>query len=129
LVAITRLRLRSIRYLPAFVWYAQRSAHQARKSSGNLGVALRKTTGLTFWTLSVWQSDGDTAAYRRAPPHRDAMPKLQHWCDEASVAHWEQEGADMPAWDAATTRLGAAGKSLHVLHPSENHRAGVLGHE
>lgn len=49
-VSVTRLRVRSARFLLPFLWQAVRSALQAKRSRGNLGVRLRKTRGLAFWT-------------------------------------------------------------------------------
>ena len=37
-------------------------------------------------------------AFRITLPHRDAMPKLLEWCDEAAVVHWNQEFAELPDW-------------------------------
>jgi len=116
-----------MRFLPAFIWRAQQSAKQARTSPGNLGVELRKTRGWTFWTLTVWNTADAMSVFRRTPPHRDVMVKLQHWCDEAAYAHWEQATQSMPAWNDAAERLCASGKLSHVLHPSDAHRTGRMG--
>jgi Domain of unknown function (DUF3291) len=126
LVSVTRLRLRSLRFLPAFAWYAQRSAHQAKRAAGNAGVLLRKTRGLTFWTMSVWRDEHAMAAFRGAPPHRDAMPRLAHWCDEASVAHWPIDAPGMPDWETAAGRLATGGRLSRVDHPSADQRAGRI---
>jgi len=122
LVSVTRLRLRSWRFLPAFIWAAQCSIRQAQNTNGNTGVYTRKTSGLAFWTLSLWRDESAMAAFRAAPPHRDAMPRLAHWCDEAAVAHWQQDDEKTPDWPAAAQRLSAAGRILRVDHPSEDQR-------
>ncbi len=36
LMSVTRLRIRSIRFLPQFVWFTLLSLRQAKKTSGNL---------------------------------------------------------------------------------------------
>jgi hypothetical protein len=58
LVSVTRLRLRSARYLIPFMIYALMSSRQARRSRGNLGVRLLRDANHTFWTLTAWQKDG-----------------------------------------------------------------------
>jgi hypothetical protein len=63
-------------------------------------------------------------AYRNSAPHRNAMKKLLHWCDEASYVHWEQERVEPPGPETAFERLGGEGKVSKVLHPSERQRAG-----
>jgi hypothetical protein len=34
-----------------------------------------------------------------------AMRKLAEWCDEAAVAHWNQESSELPTWLEAYARL------------------------
>ena len=55
LVSITRLRLRSIRFLPLFVWDAFRSLRQARVSDGCLAADTRAQRGFVFWTRTLWR--------------------------------------------------------------------------
>lgn len=126
-ISVTRLRLRSIRFLPAFMWYAARSKRQAKKSEGLLAVATRRSRGLTFWTLTMWARADDMVAFRRAPPHRSAMSKLQHWCSEAAVTNWGQMSDDLPAWSDAAARLRADPKLIQVNRPTAQHLAGQMG--
>ena len=57
LVAITRLCVRSWRYLPIFFLQAQRSARQAARAEGNLAIRLLRDPRNTFWTATVWTTD------------------------------------------------------------------------
>jgi len=90
LVAVTRLRIRSFRFLLPFAWHTWRSFRQAKHAAGSLGVKLRIPEGLAFWTLTVWQDESAMNAFRITLPHRDAMPKLLEWCDETAVVHGNQ---------------------------------------
>ena len=45
---------------------------------------MRKTNGLAFWTLTMWQSPKAMSAFLLASPHKEAMQKLPYWCDEAA---------------------------------------------
>jgi hypothetical protein len=126
LVAVTRLRIRSYRFLVPFAWQAWRSFRQAKHAAGSLGVKVRTTGSLAFWTLTAWQDDAAMHTYRIARPHRDAMPKLLEWCDEAAVAHWHQESTALPGWDAAERRLAESGRLSKVNHPSVDQQAGRL---
>jgi heme-degrading monooxygenase HmoA len=123
-VSVTRLRVRSVRFLPAFIWYARLSSRQARLAPGNLSVRLRKAEGLAFWTLTMWLDEGAMRAYRSAPPHRNVMPKLRQWCDEASVAHWTQESRESPGWGVAEERMAETGRLSGVSYPSSDQQAG-----
>ena len=122
LISVTRLRVRSPRYLPGFIWYALLSARQARRAPGCLGVKLLRDADNTFWTNTAWQDEAAMRAYMLAGTHRKAMPKLLEWCDEASVVHWQQETPELPDWPEAHRRMVAEGRRSKVNHPSAAHR-------
>src|SRR5258708_25764057 len=109
LVAVTRLRVRSLRFLVPFAFYTLRSCRQAKHATGNLGVNVRRAEGFAFWTLTAWQDEAAMSAYRITPPHRNAMPKLLEWCDEASVVHWNQ-AAELPDWETVERRMADSGR-------------------
>jgi len=98
----------------------------SQEAAGNLGVQLRKTKGLAFWTLTMWQDEAAMKTFRGNSPHREAMQKLAGWCDEASFAHWEQDSTAWPSWEYASEQLRSSGRLSKVLHPSENHNAGRI---
>src|SRR5436190_399991 len=110
IVSVTRLRLRSIRFLLGFIIDARRSERQAQSTAGCLGTRTRKTAGLAFWTLTFWESEASLRAFVSGAPHRKIMPKLVDWCDEAAVARWVHDEASRPTWDSATTRLREHGR-------------------
>lgn len=122
-VSITRLRIRSVRFLPLFFWHTLRSLRQARASDGCFVTAVNNFGG-AFWTLTVWRDRAAMRAFMLSGAHRKAMPKLAHWCDEASLAHWDQEGTALPPWPEAARRLGAEGRTSVLDHPSPAHTAG-----
>lgn len=125
-ISVTRLRVRSWRYMPAFVVYAMRSASQAKNSPGNLDTQFRKTMGLTFWTFTAWKDKASMTAYRSKDAHKQAMPKLRDWCDEASVANWSQESAALSGWDYATSQMAAIGRLSSVSNPSDIQSRGEI---
>ncbi len=122
LVSITRLRVRSWRYLPAFVVASFRSALQARRAKGNLAVTLLREAHNTFWTRSLWDDEAAMKSFMVSGIHRTVMPKLLKWCDEASVARWTQDSAQQPTWDEVHQRMQHDGRASRVNHPSEAHR-------
>ena len=104
-VSITRLRLRSFIYLPAFFWHTTKSGKQLVKDSTfNKGKTLLDK-GLVFWTMTLWNNEADMRDYRNTDAHKKAMPKLQHWCNEASLVHWQQEKEEFPSWAEAHKRM------------------------
>lgn len=86
----------------------------------------RKTRGLAFWTLTMWDDEKSMRSFVAQSPHREVMPKLSAWCDEASVAHWLQESGAMPEWSAAAQVLLECGRLLRVAHPSDAHSNGHI---
>lgn len=120
-VSLTRLRIRSWRFMPGFFWYAMRSEAQVRRAAGFLHGALHPDLPFTFWTMTAWESEGAMRAYMTSGSHKAAMPKLMRWCDQASVAHWLQESPALPGWDEADRRMRAEGRVSKVLHPAAGH--------
>ena len=122
-VSITRLRVRSWRYLPMFFVAALRSARQAARSNGNLAAALLRDAGNAFWTATSWTDERAMKAFMHAAPHGPAMRKLLEWCDEAALVHWTQESGALPTWAVAYARLQREGRTSKVNHPSAAQRA------
>ena len=117
-ISVTRLRIRSVRFLPHFLWLTILSLRQARRSSGHIHSTGLRDANMTFWTLSAWDNEASMRAFMLAGAHRRAMPKLLHWCDEASIAHWNEESTELPGWREAHARMVADGRLSKVNHPS-----------
>ncbi|MDV3456301.1 DUF3291 domain-containing protein [Sphingomonas sp. HF-S4] len=122
-VSVTRLRVRSWRFLPAFFLHAYRTSRQASAASGFRAGALLPDRRWTFWTLTIWDQAADMRAYIKAGSHKKAMPKLIHWCDEASIVHWEQPDLTMPSWPEADARMRREGRPSKVRNPTPAHLA------
>jgi hypothetical protein len=117
-ISVTRLRLRTWRFVPAFFLSAVPINISARKSAGNLGVRLLNDRKHTFWTCTCWESEAAMRAFMLAKPHGPAMRKLMEWCDEAATVHWTQDSKELPWWDEAHRRMQAEGRASKVNHPS-----------
>ena len=123
LASVTRLRVRSVGYLPAFLWQTFLSQRQVIRAPGFSGGRLLVDAGRTFWTLTVWQDERAMKAFRGSAPHASVMPRLVEWCNEASYAHWALSGDSVPSWQEAHEHLVADGRLSRVAHPSPNHEA------
>ena len=64
-------------------------------------------------------------AFRNSGVHLRAMPKLLHWCNEASLTYFEQSGETPPDAAAAYERLRAEGRLSKVASPTARHQSGV----
>jgi heme-degrading monooxygenase HmoA len=118
LISVTRLRVRSFLFLPQFLWDTIKSVRQVERSNGFLGGRLLVNAGYVFWTMTAWQDESAMKAYRTGGAHRKAMPQLLDWCDEAAVAHWIQQSAEIPMWPEAHQHMLEKGKLSKVIHPS-----------
>ena len=125
LISLTRLRLASVRHLPGFAWHTARSALQARRTPGFLGLQLLADRRLTFWTATAWTDLAAMKRFHGAGAHRKAMPKLAAWCDEASVTRWAGEPGALGDWAGAHARMVEAGEPSAVRRPSAAHSAGA----
>lgn len=121
-VSVTRLRVRSWRYLPAFLIQSFRSARQAKRTAGNIAAFVLRDANGAFWTRTVWSDEMAMRSFMRSGVHRRAMPLLPQWCDEAAVVHWIQDGVELPSWEEAHRRLQHEGRRSRVAHPSEAQR-------
>jgi hypothetical protein len=123
LIAITRLRVRSARFLVPFFFQAARSGMQARRARGNLSLAVLRDARRTFWTRTMWSDEEAMRSYVSANPHGQIMRSLAEWCDEASVVHWLQAAPGAPSWPDSAERMQRDGRPTRVNHPTADHRA------
>lgn len=123
IASVTRLRVRSAFYLPAFLWMTFRSQRQVVRTSGFRGGKLLIDAKRTYWTLTVWEDERAMKSFRGSGAHAAVMPKLVEWCDEASYAHWSSANEALPDWPEAYQCLVKEGRLSHVAHPSVDHEA------
>jgi hypothetical protein len=117
-ISVTRLRVRSLRYLLPFLWQTFRVARQARHSSHFLGGRVLREAKNTFWTVTAWENEEAMRVFRQQGAHSHVMPKLLEWCDEAAYVHWSQDSREPPDWREAHRRLVLEGELSKVYHPS-----------
>jgi hypothetical protein len=120
-ISLTRLRIRSFRFVPLFALDAFRSVRQVKRAPGFLHGALLPDRNWTFWTMTAWDTQENMRRYMTTGAHKTVMPHLLHWCDEASVAHWGQPETSLPSWEEADKRMREEGRVSKVHNPSPQH--------
>lgn len=120
-ISVTRLRLRSPLYLPQFLLNVLRSTWQVINTPGFKGGKLLVDANQTYWTMTAWEEQAAMKIYRNAGAHRQVMPKIQDWCDEASIVHWRQEDNNLPDWIEVHQRLIKEGHLTKLSKPSPAH--------
>lgn len=121
LISVTRLRIRSIRFLPGFALHTLRSVKQVKNAAGFEGGAVLLDRSWTFWTMTAWNGSESMRRYMTTGSHKVAMPRLLEWCDEACVVHWDQPETGLPSWNAADQRMRKDGRISKVHNPSPQH--------
>jgi hypothetical protein len=122
-ISVTRLRVRSWLYIPAFLFTAFRISAQVRTAEGNLAAKVFRDARKVFWTCTCWDSEASMRAFMLDGPHGAAMRKLLEWCDEAALVHWTQDDDELPSWAEAHRRMLREGRPSKVNHPSEAQKA------
>ena len=124
IVSVTRLHLRSLRFLPAFAWRTWSIGRQTRASAGFIQGRFANEWPYAFWTITAWQNLEAMHRFRDTGVHRSAMRTLLEWCDEAAFVHWDSNDAALPTVNDAHARLTSSGRTSKVNHPSASHRSG-----
>ena len=121
-VSVTRLRLRSVRFLPSFLWSNFFVNGQIVRAKGFLRGRLLVDKKLTFWTTTAWSDVPCMRSFRDSGAHKRAMPKLANWCSESTSVHWEQENDQLPDWKQAYDRLVREGRVIYVNNASADQK-------
>lgn len=125
-VSVTRLRIRSVRFLPVFFVNVWRTARQVRRTPGFVGGQLAIGPHQTYWTVTVWESQSAMREYRDSGAHLHTMPHLLQWSDEAARVHWEQPDATVPLLHEVAERLSREGQLSKLTYPSWAHANGQV---
>jgi hypothetical protein len=111
-VSITRLRVRSWRYLPMFLFQSIRAARQAKRAAGSLAVLVLRDADRAFWTRTVWRDEAAMRSFMQSGVHRRIMARLPEWCDEAALVHWVQDTNEPPSWAGGSSALATGGSAF-----------------
>ena len=138
LVSVTRLQLRSRRYLPRLACDTWLITRQARRADGFLKGRLFRGSdrpllvGLlfgrlpSFWTMTMWADRDSMLAFRNDGAHRDVLPKFPEWGREASTVNWEQDSLELPDMEEAHRRMAEDGELMSLRYPSDAHASGEV---
>ncbi|MFC7370273.1 hypothetical protein ACFQPF_01095 [Fictibacillus iocasae] len=85
--------------LPLFVFHTIRSIIQAKKAKGILHSSYISEGWITYWTLTVWESEQHMKEYRNKGSHRSAMKNSRRIADELEKVNYV--GLDFPSWETA----------------------------
>ncbi len=119
--SVTRLRVNSILNLISFFRANENSVIQIKKSKGLMqGIELIDKK-LTFWTITMWESENSMLEFRNSNSHRNAMKILPNICNEAAYCHWIQEVREFPNLNIVEENLKKYGRYIKLKNPSTDH--------
>jgi len=124
LISITRLHLRSIRYLPMFLLENFFIFYQLKNTPGLIAGKIVNEGGLGFWTMTAWKEETAMKFFRNSGKHQTAMPKLQQWSDEASLAHLTIPDGPLPSWFQAYDWMKQQGRTSQLKDATIAHQEG-----
>jgi hypothetical protein len=110
----SRLELRSLRDVPAFMSAAMKLRKRMRAMPGALGVSLiAQPLRKTFWTLSAWGDQTDRDAFVGTPSHVAVMRRFHDRLQGSSFTSWNVNVDQLPEprsnakhlWSEAKQRL------------------------
>ncbi len=101
--------------------YTIQALRQVKRAPGFQQGAVLADRNWTFWTMTAWDGEEEMRRFMTTGAHKRAMPHLLDWCDEASVAHWNQSEEGLPSWVEADKRMREIGRASKVRNPSLQH--------
>ena len=123
-VSITRLRVRSLWFMPLFGLHAMRSGSQAAQAEGIVDFSTHVEDPFTHWTKTVWKQESFMKEFRNSGAHQIAMRVLSEICSEAAYTRWQQETPEVPTWEQAHKKLLESGTLSKLKKPSAFHLSG-----
>jgi quinol monooxygenase YgiN len=118
IIVVARLRLRDHSLLDDFFTHATAVIEQAQNTEGNLGVDAMAEAHDVWWDVTAWEGRAPIETFMNTEPHLSTRALVDHLCDEASFANWEQDTAELPDWQTAWRRLVAEGQSASITDGS-----------
>jgi hypothetical protein len=122
-VVATRMRVGKLQDVPRFLRGSLAAGRQASGSPGLLGGRLRAEMPGVYWTLTVWESGRDMAAFRDGGVHAILVPRLAGWASEAVFGVWTTDSTDVPSWAEAARRVAEQPNFAPLDNPSQTHQA------
>jgi hypothetical protein len=122
-IAVTRLRVRSVRFLPAFAMHFLRTRRQVRRAPRFRGGSVLPDRHWTFWTMTAWDSQENMRRYMTTPPHRTTMPYLldcvmrRLWCIGISLKTLCRHGSRLISECARTDVPRRCGTRVPSMRP------------
>ncbi|HWB23834.1 MAG TPA: hypothetical protein VG738_00045 [Chitinophagaceae bacterium] len=117
-ISLTRLKVRSVFYLPGFLRANEASVRQLVVTPGYLAGKELIDKAFVFWTVTAWEDEKAMKVFRNGEAHRKAMQKLPQWCSEAAYTHWQQDTAELPGTALMYEKIMTEGKLTKVRFPS-----------
>ena len=108
-VMASRLELRRLRDVPAFLRAALRLRRRFTTTPGGMGLSLyAQPASKRFYTLSAWTDEAAMAGFTRDPAHVEVMTRFRPRMAGSRFTTWTPAAGTVPTWPDALAQLAAA---------------------
>lgn len=67
-----------------------------------------RSTGLTFYTLTLWDDERSMMTFMLSGPHKEAMKVIKKFSSDYGSSRWHS--AEMPSWNEALKKFTSQSK-------------------
>lgn len=103
LIAITRLKLKSVWMFFPFIAEVHKVRVHTQKAKGNKFISLRRTSGGYYWTVTAWENMEAMWEFRNDSIHRKVMNSTGKFTSRVDSTHFESD--KIPSWNEAISIL------------------------
>lgn len=118
---MTRLKLRSPKYLIPYLIQSEQIITQIVVSQGFLKGKILATLGLSMWTATLWSDRDASYAFHLRGKHQNSMPLFRDWAEEAVLGVQTISSEQLPSWSHIAKKLEEIGHFYRLDRCSENH--------
>lgn len=113
-VSITRLRIRAVRFLPAFLIDTLPSARQVKRAERYLGGQMFADRRQTYWTMTARTDAAAMRATMTAGPHRRAWPPITPLCkrEMRTLSSWKSIATANPTFRGGSRSMTSFTSSI-----------------
>lgn len=122
ILAITRLKLKSLSMMPKFLFENEAAVKQIRIAKGFLTGKTLAEPNRGMWSATLWDNEENMRNYYTTAAHLALMPKLVEYACEAATTHIPYPGDTLPSWSFCHEQLMEKGRFADVLNqPTDDH--------
>ncbi len=125
-LSMTRLKLKSPRYLIRFWNYNEKIVRQMQTAEGFLQGKLLANYSLAMWTTTLWTSSEALKEFYLNGSHQEVIARISEWSSEAVHFSKYVSTKELPSWQQIGSELAHQGRFQELKQPSLNQQNKVV---